>query len=532
MQTIREAKIVIHLEQGKMELRAPDLSKMLADQQKQIDLAKQLEDQLKRVAAAQQSANSGGSSGGGSSGGGGGSRLSYEERERKKILDLMKQEEQALARLRSSMSALGGAANQAGEGFFRIARAATLLGASNSSLEQMVKNLAQVQAYWDLFSGSLAIIQAVTNAQKALAAAQAVYVVALAGSTLATQAFTVALVEALAALLAFLAPFLIIAAIIGAAILAAIAVWDALTESEEEATEAAKLHADAVQKATDQAIGQLQKQLAMEEELEAARRSQMSDAEQQISLAGSRGRASGLAASLLDRSGGVDPAAQKQFLEAARAAALEANKLANDEIALAMRRRDAEIEINREKIKQIESAERALETAQRQKQIEEDKLRAFQAQVGALSQFEQQQLTQIRDKLRAGQGINQFEEEFLAQNGGEGGRQAADAIRSRRAAAAGFGVDFWDGTDGAGAAKDMADASEKVAKALEDLAKLLGDAGSAAEAKARYEAQIKAIEEASAKEVEALKKAWAENLSVLETITAKLKELEQAVVTG
>lgn len=531
MQTIREAKIIIHLEQGKVELKAPDLSRMLADQQKQIDNAKQLEEQLKRVEAAQRAANSGGSSGGGSSGGGR-SRLSYEEREHQKILKVMQEEERAIARLRSSMSALGGAAQQAGEGFFRLARAAALLGASNQSLEKMVKNLAEVQAYWDLFAGSLSIIQAVTNAQKALAAAQAVYVVALAGSTLATQAFTVALIEALAALLGFLAPFVIVAAVIGAVIWAAVAAWDALTTSEEEAAEAVKKYNEEVAKNTQDAIDKMNTLLSLERDLQEVRRTQMTMDEQQASLAQSRGTASGVAGMLVDLSKIGGAGAEKPDLEAARQYAMEAAKLANEEIALAAKRRDAEVEIRQEKIKQIESAEKSLQTAQRQLQVEEDKLRSFQAQVGALSEFERDQLINIRNRLRAGEELNPFEEEFLAANGGEGGRKAADAIRARRAAAAGVGVDFWDGTEGAGAAKDMAEASDKVAKALEELAKLLGDAGSAAAAKAQYEEQIKAIREASAKEIEELKKVWGENFKLLELITDRLKELETAVVTG
>lgn len=532
MQTIREAKIVIHLEQGKVELKAPDLSKVLADQQRQIDLAKQLEEQLKRVWAAQQ-AISGGNSGGGSSGGGGSSsRLSYEEREHQKILNLMKQEEQAIARLRSAMSSLGGAAQQAGEGFFRLARAAALLGSSNESLEQMVKNLAEVQAYWDLFAGTLAIIQAVTNAQKALAAAQAVYVTALGASTLATQAFMVALIEATAALLAFLTPFIIIAAVIGAVIWAGVAAWDALTTSEEEAKDAAKRYAEQVQKETQAAIDLLERYMKLQSELEAAQRSQMSLSEQQASLAVSRKTAAGTAVGLMDLGNSGPAAAMKQEFEAARQYALEANRLANEEIALAMKRRDAEVDIRQEKIKQIESAERALEAAQRQKQIEDDKLRSFQAQVGALAEFERTQLINIRNRLRAGEQINPFEEEFLAEKGGEGGRRAADSIRAKRAADAGFGVDFWEGTAGAGAAKDMADASEKVAKALEELAKLLGDAGSAAEAKAKYEAEIKAIDEVHAKELEAIKDAAQENIKTFEEIVKQLKELQQAVLTG
>jgi len=50
------------LEQGKVELKARDFSKILADQQKLIDYAKQYEDQLKRdqqVQASQSTASSG-----------------------------------------------------------------------------------------------------------------------------------------------------------------------------------------------------------------------------------------------------------------------------------------------------------------------------------------------------------------------------------------------------------------------------------------------------------------------------------------
>jgi hypothetical protein len=68
MQTIREAKIVIHLEQGPVSLKAPDLSKMFSDKQKLIDYAKQYEEQLKRVQQVQQ-AQAAASSGMGAGGG-------------------------------------------------------------------------------------------------------------------------------------------------------------------------------------------------------------------------------------------------------------------------------------------------------------------------------------------------------------------------------------------------------------------------------------------------------------------------------
>jgi hypothetical protein len=582
MQTIREAKIVIHLESGPANLKAPDLSGFLRQQEQQLDFIKRIADEQERLNRAQASMHMPGASPGGASPvtpsptspGSGGAGLpgtdatnealerqieltkQLEEATRRLItameaaakvpprrpgggegggdrtIEIMEEEEQALARLRSSMSALAGAAHQAGEGFFRLARAGVLLGAGNESLEKMVKNLAEVQAYWDVLSGLISIVQAMTNAQKALAAAQGSYILALNASSLATQAFTVVVIEAAAALLTLLAPLVVIGVVIAAVIWAGVAAWDAITESEEEAAESAKQYAEAVQAGVQKSIDAINNQLEMERELEAIKRKGMTLDQQQISLAGSRAGSSEFARSMALRSGTVDPASQKQFLEAAHAAALAAANFAEEELALALKRRDAEIEIRQEKIKQIESAEKALATAQRQQQIEEEKLRTFQAQFGALNQFEQQQLVDIRDRLRRGEELNPFEEDFLATKGGEGGRRAADDIRQKRGAAAGAGLDFWEGTAGAGAVKDMADASDKVAKALEDLAKLLGSANSAAEAKARYEAEIKSINEAHAKEIEAIKGASDQNIKLLELIVERLKELEQALITG
>lgn len=532
MQTIREAKIVIHLEQGKVELKAPDLSGYLKQQQQQIDLTKQLDAQLKQLQATQAATSRGG--GGGSGGGGGAWSGTFhpeaEARSRERSLKLMQEEERALARLRSSLVSAAEATRGLAEGTFRVARGLALLGASDESLQKMIRSLAQVQAYWDIISGSIQIVSSLIALQKSLAAAQASYTLALNGSTLATQAFTVATVEAGAALTALAAR---IAAVVAVAVIVTtvvMGIWDALTESEEEAKQAADEYARAVREGTQSAIDAIEGRMRREEDLNSLLRDRMSLQERQDSLARARSQSGAYAESLAGRVDGLDPNAQRPVLDSARDAAIQAIRFANEELAAATRKRDAEIEITQEKIKQIEAQERAVDTARKQQQIEEDKLRSFQAQVGALQQFEQEQLKQIRDKLRAGQDINQFEEDFFAQNAGGQGRAVIDARRAKRGAAAGFGDDFFAGIDGAGTG--LADATKRLEEELRKLAEALEGAKDATEAKARYEQRIKEINEGFESFLQSNTAIVDKYAKLVEVLEKKIADLEQAAITG
>jgi hypothetical protein len=489
MQTIREAKIIIHLEQGKVELRAPDLTKTLSDQQKYIDLQKQLEEQIKRVNAAQQTAASGGGSSGGGSGGG---RGTYEERDRERILKIMQQEEQSLARLRSSMLGLLEATRQTAEGFFRIGRAAVLLGASDESLRKMIKSLAELQAYWDIISGATMIIQGLVNAQKAAAAAQAVYIAALNGSTLATQLFTVAVVEATAALARMALPVVAAVVIIVAAVTAAIAIWDLFTESQAEAMEAererielARQDAAAAADIMSGYLTMLEKRVERERELKALIFDRLTAEEQAADIAsrverGNRAGARGQTIIDEDLFGGAKGTA----LDIERQAALDAIRALQQQDQLKRDQLDAQKELLTAQLKSIEAAEKDLEIAKQ-------KERTFQIQFGMLQKFEQEQLKAIAARLRAGQDINQFEEEFLREKGGEAGANIANARAGRRGAAAGAN-DVFDGIpDAMDAAAKSVDQLEKV---LADLLAELKKGGSAIEAKARIEAERKELE--------------------------------------
>lgn len=489
MQTIREAKIIIHLEQGKAEIRAPDLSKTLADQQRYIELQKQLEEQIKRVNAAQQSASSGGggSGSGGSRGGG-----TYEDRDRERILKIMQEEERSIARLRSAMIGLMEAARQTAEGFFKIGRAAVLLGASDESLQKMIKSLAQLQAYWDIISGATMIVQGLVNAQKAAAAAQAVYVAALAGSTLATQAFTVAVVEATAAVAGFALPIVAAVAVIVIAVTAIIGVWDLFTESQAEAEEASRELAAQIKEDAENAARVMRDYLAMmearisrEQELKALIFDRMTAEEQAADIA-SRvergGRAGSRGQTIVDED--LFGGAKGDALNIERQAALDAIRALMQQDQLKRDQVDAQKELLAAQLKSIEAAERDLEIAKQ-------KERTFQIQFGMLQQFEQAQLKSIADRLRAGQDINQFEEDFLREKGGEAGANIANARAGRRGAAAGADDVFAGIPDAMDAAAKSVDQLEKV---LADLLAELKKGGSAIEAKARIEAERKELE--------------------------------------
>lgn len=165
MQTIRDVKIVVHLEQGPVSLKAPDLSKIFADQQKLIDYAKQYEEQLKRVQQLQAS-QSAASSGGGGYGGGAGQRGSG-------LAPGAEEAEKAFDRLYRSQMRYLTAQQAIGEGFFLLARSAALFSSSSDdSFGKLIRNLAQVQAYFDVYKGFTNTIRGTVEAIKQLQKAE------------------------------------------------------------------------------------------------------------------------------------------------------------------------------------------------------------------------------------------------------------------------------------------------------------------------------------------------------------------------
>ncbi len=523
METVREGRIIIHLETGKVELKAPQLDAILKAREAELAIVQRIAAEEAKMAAVRaqqaQAAGMGGGIGGGGSRGGApdsGTWAAYNQHI-EKAHD-------------SQMKALRGA-QQMGEGFFRLGRAAILLGASSDeSFAKMIRGLAQVQAYFDLFKGTIQIVRGMNAALEAMAKAQQSVnaAQAIAKSMGMGELYSKASISA-AAFAAKLGPVGVAIAAIIVALLASVAAWDAFTTSEEEAAEAAKRAAAAFREFNQGQIDKLRPALDMAERLSAAYR-EAADAQGKMTELERLAGAYHESAREFESEGEMYPGEGAiphlnfafELYEKEIAALKEIDALKKSALQDELRLRDAKIE-------QIEKQERLIDSARQQLEIEQQKLQSFQAQFGRLSAIEQQQLKDIRDKLRAGQDTTRQERDFFAQNTGERGRGVIDTIDAKDGAAAGGGADFFDGLAGAGdGLKDAAASLADVVKALEKLT----DGTTAAEAKAKLEQEKKALEAQYAdfykKNSEAIKKlADAMNLLV-----RKIADIEEGLRNG
>lgn len=442
---IRRGKIIIDLEAGKVELKAPDLDKVLRAKEESLRLSREEAEAVKQ------------------------NYDDYGER-LERVSQLYKQ----AARDNQQLV----------EGIARLARGIVLVSGSNKSIEELARSLAVVQGVADILIGSFKTIAALLAASPFVQAAVAIAAIAVA--------------------------------------------FDALTTSQAEADEAALKYIDTLRTIQN-----------AEAEREDFRRRALQGSQslaEQIAAAQSQFNRRDFDARDLADKALNDPLFQrnKEIQQASLEFAsdmLKGQIGLLDEIVDKERQRTDQLKMQKdEQIEAIQNQQRLVDGAERLLKAEQDKLRSFQSQAGQLAKFEQDQLKAIRDKLKGGQDISSFEEDFLADKGGEGGRNIAEARRARRGAAAGFGDDFFSGIADAGNAAGtggIARAAEELRKVTEELKKLTGGQGSA-EAIAKLQREKDALErqytefyEKSAKQIKRL-------VDVLARVDDKIAELERA----
>lgn len=548
---IRNARIVVHLEQGKVLLRVPDLAPFIRQQERAVELTRQLAEESRRLNSTQTTspgAATGGASGGDAAvldfyrqqlallkqiedqlkrtasaassvtfspgGGGGGSRGDAGDKARRQA-DAFREMQTAA---QQSLGALG----RLGEGSMRLGRAFVLLGVSTEgSMGAVIRGLARVQAYFDILKGGQQIVSALIALEKAAAAAKAAYVTATVGATAAQKFFTIAVLEttrALAVWAVALAPYI-------ALVVALALAYDALTTSEAEAREEAERHVAAEREQLDL----MQQQAERLREIAELRREAMAPADRRdaaLAEAEHAAKSAEFGSRFASNTGGLG---ELDSQRAAMSDAQAAKRLYDEALRAERERVDAAKEIADAKIREIEAQERIVDIAKRALEIEERKRDAFRVQFGMLSQIEQQELKRIADKLRAGQDINQFEEQFIAERGGSEGQNIANARRGRRGEAAGADSVF-DGIADAG--NEMKEASDAVADALKELAKLLGGADNPAAAKAKLEAEKKALEEQYKDFYKKNAEAVGKLVDLMSVIEKKIQDLELALLFG
>jgi hypothetical protein len=484
VQTIREAKIVIHLEQGRVELKAPQLAGILQQQQQQLDLTQKMEQETRRLNEAEKKRVNDELAGaaelrrisdetsqrwrntneakffqGKMAGDKPPSSTSDQAREafynqeiNQTLKDRIALTQQLLAeeqKLKASQAGQDQAKaidqqnravrqyheglNQASEGVFRLARAAVLLGGSDESMQKLIRNLAIVQAGYDLFKGSTQIIGGLAKAQENLAKANAL---AAASGTAASAG------------MAPLNPILAGVAIsVGLAALA----WSHYANAQREADEAQKeflqnkRDADALITGTDAVdpntrLATLRRQV--DEEL--ALRQKLSTRTRVVATQGG-----GFTVS--DRTPESIGQENDSFKREAdfRKQILQIQEDQN-------RKQKEKIDVTERDIKQ---QQQLLSAANRLRDSERERLESFRAQIAKLSPLELQQLKAIDEKLQRGDKLNRNELSILEKNAGSRGQDVARAQGAKEFEGLGLRKDFL------GSEKAYNDA----AKATEDL---------------------------------------------------------------
>ncbi len=467
-EVLRRGVIVIDLIGGKVEIPAPNIGPVLKARQEELKLVDQLtvatlkaleaQDKLTKAAADDAAARA------------------------------FQQQAQSQDKAAQSSQQLSAAYQNIGSGVFRLARATVLLGAdSDESFQKMIRGLAYVQAGFDLFKGTTQIVKGLAAAETAMAAATAAETVATVANTGAHAANAAAKTTSTAASLASAGAAKVVAAatnpvtlaIVGltAVIMTGVEAWDYFTESAKEAAEAQERYAAM----TEKIASSIQKEVELSREVAAMRREGMDPAAQADAMgaSGAMARGGGEANVAIAKAlGASNPATEKQFREGARGDFQNSLNDLKAERDLRKQILDSEISSRDETIRKIEQQEKLVQSAQKQLDLEKEKVKAFQAQIGSLTKLEQDRLVDIRDKLKAGKSLSRFEEKQLAEDGGDQGRGIVDAIRAKRGEAAGFDKDFFKGIEGAATGVD--DAAKALKEVAEALKAITGNATPAA----------------------------------------------------
>lgn len=524
MQTIREAKIVIHLEQGKVELKAPDLSKILGDQQKHIDQTVRLTQEMQRLEQAQRAAATAASASGGGGGGvaprGSGLAPGADEAEK------------AFQRLYTAQMKYLTAQQAIGEGFFLMARAAALFGSdSDDSFKSLIRNLAQVQAYFDVYKGFTNTVRGTVEAIKALQKAELEAAIA-SGQMSKAQIEALRTSQTLAAGIKMLAIAISEAAVVMVAITSTIAIVTSLYDIFTTTADEVKAANEGVRASIEAKVQAMEKEFNRERELQNIRRQNMTDMEKAASLHRSVFAMEGIDIRSWRAREQADshpsgPAAAAEILESENRKAVSVIGDLQAEVELRREILRTEMAARDAKIDQINQQQKQLDMAQRQLQIEEQKLQAFKAQIGALDPMTLSQLKNIDQKLKAGVDLNPFELETLQRSGGERGQREAEKIYAKKFDA--LGIDdktFLGGDDGAMAKARTA--VDEMTSALKDLTKELSSADAVAKLQAEKKELQKQFDEFAAEQVKFIETL----LRTIQLNNNKLAQIEEAITKG
>lgn len=321
------------------------------------------------------------------------------------------------------------------------------------------------------------------------------------------------------------------AAVVMVAITSVIAIvtsaYDILVTTEEEV----KAANEGVRQAIEAKVRAMEQEFNRERELQNIRRQNMSDMEKAASLHRSVFAMEGIdirswrARSQAD-SDPSGPAAAAVILESENRKAYSVIGDLQEEMTGRREILRIELATRDAKIDAIQQQEKMLQAAQRQLQIEEQKLQTFKSQIGALDPMTLSMLKGIDQKLKAGAELNPFELDALQRSGGERGRREADKIYAKRFDSLGIDSETFLGGDVG--MKEAQKAVDDLTVALKELTKGL----SSAEAITKLEAEKKELEKKFDQFRELQMKFIDLLISTLELNHNKLAQIEEAIAKG
>lgn len=323
-------------------------------------------------------------------------------------------------------------ANQAAEGAFRIGRAVVLLGVgSDESFQKMIRGLAQVQAYFDLFRGSTQIILGLQKATQSLAAAQQAQAIAAGTAAAAETGATVAtlsLATATRTLIVSLGPLTIALGAIAAVLVVVDLAWKNEKENQREAAEQARENARLAEEAGKAYQQFIANRISRERELKdilferMTAEQQAAELQQRINAAGeAEKRSQRIVEEDLFSGGGQAEAIALERQTAMQA--IEAVKKQEDAQRAVVDKQQQAID---QKIRAIELQQRLVEETQREFDIQKQKVDAQNAQLGSLTAGQFGRIERIAEKIRQGGELTRSERDFLTQRGGAQGRFLAE----------------------------------------------------------------------------------------------------------
>jgi hypothetical protein len=361
------------------------------------------------------------------------------EEEGQAVARAAEQQAEAVSRAARAQVEMLEGVNRIGSGFLQLGRSIALFTAdSDKSLRDLVQTLATFQSGFDLLRGGIDLFAGTVKILEQMQNARRLAAAATTAETAAITANTVATNASAAAQGAALTTLAATNPILLAmvAVLAAAAVAWKLLSDAEKE---AAVTAREIAESSWKDSAQYEAQIRRNKE---ALKDFMSEQEKEKALA--RDALKGVSSmKILDKET-IRETDNAAYLES-EAAVIEAAISASRELVNLEKEKTAE-KIGQLDIqtREIEQQQRIAEQAQKALEVEEKKVQAFEAQFGALDKGEQKRLQKITDQVRGGntENLRRSDLEFLGQSGGDQGRQIAQEEFARRGREQGAGNVF------------------------------------------------------------------------------------------